>query len=625
MKIHKYIFSTTFLMMLNLIVHAQSYIQTTDSIPMRDGKKLAADIYLPSSTGQFPVILVQTPYNRLFYRINQPLGLGSLPGLPYALVVVDWRGYYGSANAMVANPDRGKDGYDIVEWISSQPWSNSKIGTWGPSALGKIQYQTAKENPPHLTCAAPLVAGPQFNYSEYFPGGVFRKEYVDQLDNLGFGLSTFLLANPYYSNLWQYVENQNYYPQSIQIPMFMIGGWYDHNVEVMMQMFEGLKTSSPVGVRAKHKLMMGPWAHGGFGTAQVGTCNQGELVYNEACKWSDSLSLRFFDYYLRNIDNNWEQEPIVRYFQMGENTWQQTPSWPPTGTSQIKLYLNNEGVLSSSPPTSMKDSSIILYDPRNPSPTVGGATLRSDLQQGPYNQAPSVENRNDILTFTTPLLSQNVVLKGNGRVHLFVSSDRTDTDFATRLTDVYPDGRSMLLTDNIQRMRFRNGYSTNDTVSMLQNHTYEVDIQIPDLAITFLAGHKIRIDITSSNYPRFDNNLNNGSTMYVAGDTMIATNVVHFSSTKASFIELPLESYPLSIYEANNIENEHMIFPNPIESIFSINDLDYTTINIYNIDGKKQFSQSKSPNYDISSLNSGIYFLEINSIHGRVMKKIIKL
>jgi predicted acyl esterase len=603
---------------------SQTFTQTTDSIPMRDGKKLAADIYVPSTPGIYPVILVQTPYNRLYYRIHQPLGLGSLPDLPYALVVVDWRGFYGSASAMVATPDRGKDGYDVVEWIATQTWSNGKIGTWGPSALGKIQFQTAKENPPHLTCCVPLVSGCQFSYSEYFPGGVYRKEYVDQLDNLGFGLSTFLLNNPFYSNTWQYVENANYYPQSIQVPTYMIGGWYDHNVELMMQLFSGIQTLSPVAVQNKHKLMMGPWAHGGFGTAQVGTCTQGQLTYDEACGWSDSLALRFFDYHLRNIANNWETEPAIKYFQMGENTWQSAATWPPTGTTPIKLYFNSNNQLSRDLPTSANDSAVIVYDPRDPSPTVGGSTLRQDLDQGPYDQAPVVEMRNDILTFTTPALSENVVMKGSERVHLFVKSNRPDTDFSIRLTDVYPDGRSMLLADNIQRMRFRNGFRTTDTASMQPNAVYEIDIDIHDLAITFVAGHKIRIDITSANYPRYDNNLNNGGAMYTAGDTLIATNTVFLSNTKASFVELPLISYPSAITDNFATNSPFILYPNPVAETFSITGLDYSEINLYNLSGTKLLSLKRSEYYDLRTLPAGVYFVEVIGDGGVYWRKLVK-
>jgi putative CocE/NonD family hydrolase len=135
----------------------------------------------------------------------------------YNFVIADWRGFYGSASAYVANYNRGLDGYDLVEWIAQQTWSNGKIGTWGPSALGKIQYQTAKENPPHLTCCVPIVAFPQMTYQEYYPGGVYRTEYVQQLDNLGYGLSPWLLANPFYNFQWQYVESTTNYPSAIKV------------------------------------------------------------------------------------------------------------------------------------------------------------------------------------------------------------------------------------------------------------------------------------------------------------------------------------------------------------------------------------------------------------------------
>jgi len=404
----------------------------------------------------------------------------------------------------------------------------------------------------------------------------------------------------------------------------MIGGWYDHNVELMMQLFGGIQTLSPVAVQNKHKLMMGPWAHGGFGTAQVGTCTQGQLTYNEACGWSDSIALRFFDYHLRNISNNWETEPAIKYFQMGENTWQTTATWPPTGTTPIKLYFNSNNQLSRDLPTNANDSAIIVYDPRDPSPTVGGSTLRQDLGQGPYDQAPVVEMHNDILTFTSPALSENVVMKGTGRVHLFVKSNRPDTDFSIRLTDVYTDGRSMLLADNIQRMRFRNGFRTTDTASMQPNAIYEIDIDIHDLAITFVAGHKIRIDITSANYPRYNNNLNNGGAMYTAGDTLIATNTVFLSTTKASFVELPLISYPSAIADNFATNGQFILYPNPVAESFSITGLDYTEINLYNLNGAKLLSQKRSESYDLRSLPAGVYFVEIVGDGGVYWRKLVK-
>ncbi|MCB0429534.1 MAG: CocE/NonD family hydrolase, partial [Flavobacteriales bacterium] len=487
-----------------------------DSIPMRDGKKIAADVYLPTSGAAYPVILIQTPYNRLYYRLGLPLGIKKdLAGSPYAFVIIDWRCFYGSQSACVAQPNRGQDGYDVVEWIATQSWCNGKIGTWGPSALGKIQFQTAKENPPSLTCAVPLVAGSQFNYDEYYPGGCYRTEYVEQLDALGFGLSPLLKANPVKNLTWSVAEAANLYPASIHVPMLMIGGWYDHNVEVMMALFDTLKSGGDAAIHDRHRLVMGPWAHGGSGTAQVGTAQQGDLVYQAAAGWSDSLALAFLDYHLRGVANGWDATPEIRYFQMGTDTWLAESHWPPAGQTRT-LYLHDDDTLRASTPANGNGKSF-QYDPHDPSPTVGGPTLKQGLQQGPYDQAPVVENRGDSWVLSTPVLNEDLVIHGRVIANLFVSSDRTDTDICLRLTDVYPDERSMLVADQVLRMRFRNGYTVADTMLMTPGQVYPVEIAFPNTAITILKGHRLRFIITSANYPRFDLNLNNGGPMYTAG------------------------------------------------------------------------------------------------------------
>ena len=217
---------------------------------------------------------------------------------------------------------------------------------------------------------------------------------------------------------------------------------------------------------------------------------------------------------------------------MGENTWNNDVSWNNSGLTNYNLFLHANGILDLNIPAQAGDSMNISYDPHNPSPTVGGPTLLNTLVQGPYDQAPLVESRNDLLTFSTPTLTQNVVMRGRPTAHLIVSSDRTDTDFSLRLTDVYPDGRSELVLDGIRRMRFRNGFAAGDTSSITPGTLYPLDIDFfANTAITFPAGHKIRVDITSSNYPRFDKNLNNGQTMYVAGDTLVAENTVYMNNT----------------------------------------------------------------------------------------------
>ncbi|MDX2249209.1 MAG: CocE/NonD family hydrolase [Bacteroidia bacterium] len=607
-------------------------------IPMRDGKTLKADVYLPNTTDTFPTILIQTPYSRVLYRLNLPLGIGKqLSSSPYAFVIVDWRCFYGSAAACISSPKRGEDGYDVVEWINAQPWSDGKIGTWGPSALGIIQYQTARENPPSLDCIAPLVAGSQNKYLQIFPGGAAITEHIEQLDGLGFGLSSLYYSNPVKNLLWQIAESETMYPADIKVPTFMIGGWYDHNVQLMTELYEALQTSSDISVRNQHRLLMGPWAHGGFGTAYVGSGQQGELFYPEAAGWSDSLAVVFFDYHLRNLPNGWDNTPKVQYFQMGQNTWESAAAWPPDGTFEQKLFLHETGEIQSFLPTTTLGQQTFAYDPNDPSPTHGGPTLRADQLQGPYDQSDTVESRNDILLFSSPTLTQPVIVKGKPYVDLYVSSDRLDTDFAIRLTDVYPDGRSMLLSDDIQRMRFRNGYAASDTSAMIPGEVYPIKLTLPDIAHTFLPGHKIRLDVSSSNYPRFNRNMNTGGPMYpgLNGDTLvnplIATNTVYMNSLRPSSITLPLtDSLSTGIDFSQTDFLAFEIYPNPTRETVVI----YLTekverIRLTDLSGKV-WAEDLMPDFvageylfSVEKCPEGLYLLEVISPKGRGWKKLM--
>ncbi len=596
---------------------------------MRDGKFLAADIYLPNNDSlPRPTILIQTPYQKNYYHgLGLPLQVGfNINASPFNFVIADWRCFYGSTSACTTAINRGQDGYDCVEWIAQQSWSNDSTGTWGPSALGVIQFQTAKENPPHLTCCVPIVAGMRLDYQKYFPGGVLRTEYLQMLDLLGYGLSTLILAHPVHDIYWTVAEASTFYPAAVNVPMFMIGGWYDHATEELLESFEGIRTQSAIAVRSQQKLLMGPWTHN---TTSAAPLSVGELAYPEAVNASDSTARKFFDYYLLNQSNGWSNRPVVEYFQMGENSWKGDASWNNSGLTNINLYFHADGNLDLNIPASAADSLQINYDPHNPSPTVGGPTLLYTLNQGPYDQQPVVESRNDLLSFTTVPLSQDVVMRGKPTSHLKVSSDKLDTDFSIRLTDVYPDGRSMLVLDGIRRMRFRNGYTANDTAAIIPGTIYPLDIELfANTAITFLAGHHIRVDVSSANYPRFDCNLNNGQTMYVAGDTLIAENTVYMNSTNASYITLPLESFPDAVDEA--VTGEFNLYPNPVGDKFTIHNSVPIAIGITSITAIKiSICNSIGASVglpivycllpievDVHALPAGIYFIKIESSKG---------
>jgi predicted acyl esterase len=627
-------FTISFLLFFSVSSFAQ-ITWTSVSIPMRDGKFLAADYYIPSGCTSCPVILIQTPYNKNWFHLSLPLGIGNnLPNSDYAFVIVDWRGFYGSVAATVASPNRGEDGYDVIEWISQQTWCDGNVGTWGPSALGVIQYQTAREQHPNHKCAVPLVADPRTRYEDYYPGGVYRTEYVEQLDALGYGLSTFLLANPVKNATWNFVEAQSTYPASINIPFFMIGGWFDHNVDGMLEFFDLLKTQSPLVVRDKHKLLMGPWAHGGSGAASVGSATQGEWSFPNAAGMSDSLAILFFDYYLRGMtSNNWtafniydSYEYETSQMELGTFDLREASNFNP-----VTYYLRDNAVLGGM--TTGTFDTTIIYDPRDPSPTVGGPTLKPTLDQGPYDQSSIVESRNDIATFTTNSIvgmSGSTTLYGKPEVHLFVSSDRKDTDFAVRLTEVdMSTGESVILADGIRRLRFRDGYAAADTSAGVPGMIYELVIDLPCISHNLYPGHEIRLDVSSSNYPRFDANLNNAGDMYVAGDTLIATNTIYMNPTNASYIKLPINYWSgVNEKENSNIIN---IYPNPTSNQINISlPLEENwNISITDITGKIITTQNyfgNKFNADFSEYSSGIYFIRLTNskkeiYHSRFIKE----
>ncbi|TAK37396.1 MAG: CocE/NonD family hydrolase [Saprospiraceae bacterium] len=601
-------------------------------IPMRDGENLSAHLYRPNQQDSFPVILIQTPYNKNAFQLGLPLGVGqNIAASDYAFVVMDWRCFYASLPACTANPKHGEDGYDAVEWIAGQPWCNGKVGTWGPSALGNVQFQTAREQPPHLVCAVPMVASPQTHYQQYYPGGAARPEYLETLGIL-FG-NTFgpVINNPHYNLFWQIAESSTMYPGEIVTPMLLIGGWFDLNTRDNLLLFDTLRSLSPAG--EKHRLLMGPWTHGGTGPSFIGSVQQGELSFPEAAGWQNVIANQFFAWHLLGDNNGWEASPFVQYFQMGDNEWLSGDVFPPENLETQTYYLLEDQSLHPVLPFAGEVQLNYNYDPTDPSPTIGGKTLNAGLLQGPYDQTGEVESRSDILVFTTAVLAEDLVVKGTPVAHIFVASSRKDTDFALRLTDVYPDGRSILLGETIQRMRFRDGYTTGDTAFMEPGEVYPVTLTFDPLAQTFKAGHRVRLDISSSNYPRYNRDMNTGGEMYPNGnlDTLVnplvAANAIFMQNNYPSRLELPVVPEAVASQEpvwAGAVR----LFPNPAgEQVFLENLPAPATLWLANASGKKLRHFTMTTNQATlghSGLAPGAYFLTIEDANGqKVTRKII--
>jgi predicted acyl esterase len=458
-RFYKRAFGLILFLLLNVstVVFAQySFIPL--SIEMRDGKFLAADLYTIDTLVPKPTILIQTPYNKFWYRYSMGNPNWQIPydSLSYNYLVVDWRGFYGSAAAESAGYDRGLDGYDLVEYIASRAWSNGKVGTWGASALGVIQFMTAKHQPPHLSCCVPMVSDSKTAYTDYYYGGDYLKELTQMRAQLGFVPESLVLAHYKYDLYWWLAEMFTSYPESISVPVLLITGWYDHNLDSPLMAYYALRDSSEASVRDKHKLLIGPWTHG-----TLGRLDQGELAYPGAVDSVRMPSFRIFDYYLCNINNGYESEPKIRFYLPGSETWESIDDWFSYGSQTDTFYLQAAGALSRDPPGFANPPDSFFYDPRYPAPSIGGIRFNPfnmNVIVGPRDQRDSVETRSDVLIYTTAVFDEPLVIAGDIQVNLSVSSDCEDTDIGVRITDVYPDNRSMLITEGIRRMRFRNSY-----------------------------------------------------------------------------------------------------------------------------------------------------------------------
>ncbi|MBK8968529.1 MAG: CocE/NonD family hydrolase [Lewinellaceae bacterium] len=591
-------------------------------IPMRDGKTLAADVYVPDACTGCPTILIQTPYNKNTFRNGLPLGFGqNLQSSPYSWVVVDWRGFYGSAAAATAQANRGQDGYDVLEWIKVQAWANGKVGTWGPSALGSIQYQTAKEKHPNHTCAVPLVAHPQQSYDSYFYGGVLEKSRLQSLDLLGYGLSPLILANPYYNLIWQIAENSSWYPQDIQIPTLQIGGWYDHNIDKMMDWYTATRNEAALAVRDKQWLLVGPWVHGGTGLAFVGSPNQGQLIYADAAFVNNQMALDFFNFYLLGTANGWENTPKITYYELGKNSWNTSNAASIEIANTDTLFLNGNAAISTQPGGG---STSFSCDPKNPSPTIGGHTLSLGLQQGPFDQT-SLESRADVLPFSTAVLPADIAVSGRVRAQLYVQADQPDADIAIRLVDGYPDGRNMLINDGIHRMRFRNGYTQAAEAFMSPGQVYMVEVELPFINYTWKAGHTLNVYVSGNSSTRWDVNLQNGGTMYAPGDTNIAQIQVHHSAQYPSKLLLPGNNQ-LSATRDLLPATAVSLFPNPASGFVTVEStLPLDRYEIFDLTGKR-IHAGKLPGgrINVSGLQNGVYLVQFFSAGRTVMKKLVK-
>lgn len=536
-------------------------------IPMRDGAELAADLYLPTDYSQkkhpegVPVILVITPYDRIRERaIARWRDCFVMNG--YAFVAQDMRGFYGSAEAG-RGVQRKFDGFDTIQWLADQDWCNGKVGMMGYSHLGAVQYETADSDPPALKGAIPAQAPGNYYTDSLYPP-VFRKADMETILRGQFSSRTRMLIKRRGRSL----ERGSF--QNFNAPMIHSAGWYDFYTEGAIEMFRALREHGSPGAREAQKLHIGPWSHGILQEENPGRplVLPSGVSYppNSKPSWEEEFWLPWFDFWCKGEPTGIMDEPAVKYYLMGAtdnpgapgNVWVEADDFPPPADA-ITYFIHSDGSLTTIEPAAEAVISFD-YDPQNPVPTAGWTHIRLPAR-GPYDQR-QVEDRADVLLFTTEALEEPLVIVGQIRVNLWASSNRRDTDFTAKLTDVYSDGRSMLITDGIVKARYRN--TMLDEEFLVPGQICEFDIDLGYTAIALAPGHRLRLAISSSNFPRFDINPNTGEPYGdhatsrkllaerlraepVRGEpaftaTLIATNSIYMGAERSSQVILPIIS-----------------------------------------------------------------------------------
>ncbi|HZQ18331.1 MAG TPA: CocE/NonD family hydrolase [Terriglobales bacterium] len=557
-------------------------------VPMktRDGVTLYADIYRPKSSEKFPVILMRTPYDKSVNWAVAPTY--KIVSRGYVVIIQDVRGRYRSKGEWYPFRHEQADGYDAVEWAAALPYSNGKVGMMGASYVGATQMLAAIAQPPHLAAIAPNVTASNYHDGWTYQSGAFE-QWFDQnwtsqlaentLDRLilentdaRVGAPTLPLTNypvfnfgqlptdaqltrmiaPYYFDWLEHPDYDNYWKQwsieenfsKISVPMLQVGGWYDiFCAGTLRNYMGGKKYGATETARTQQHLLIEIGGHAGFGR-RIGDVDFGPHALENP--YTDVI-LDWYDFLFKGIKNEFATDKPVKLFTMGVNEYRQEDDWPPPQAHATKYFLHSngkanslrgDGALSTSTPKT-EPPDIFVYNPGNPVPTIGGPLCcdQIHMEPGPRDQRP-VENRDDVLVYSVGPFAQDLEVTGPVTADLFVKSSAVDTDFTAKLVDVGPDGLAKDLTEGILRMRYRASQELSELMNPGQ--IYEITLDMWATSNVFLRGHSLRLEISSSNFPRFDRNMNTGEEARFARNFVSATNVVLHDSQHPSALVLPV-------------------------------------------------------------------------------------
>lgn len=546
-------------------------------IAARDGVILCADVYRPDGDRKVPAILSRTPYDRSVAMT--PLAAidpERLAEAGLALVCQDVRGQHSSAGEFYPFVAEGPDGYDSIQWIAAQSWCTGAVGMAGRSYAAATQWLAAGERPPALRAIAPVVTGSDYYKGWIYQGGAFqlgfnlfwvhlmtaprdRVSLAEQFSHLPLASPPLLqrsqagrfyrdwLAHPTDDEYWRAVAINRRYT-SIEVPALNVGGWYDLFLAGTLENYARMRTEAATeAAREGTRLLVGPWAHG---TAFGPYPDHGFKEFGSEGKLDlSAIQIRFFGHHLAGEDTGLEEEPPVRLFVMGENRWREESDWPLARARARRWFLHRNadesepgGVLLPHAPGDEPPDEY-TYDPHEPAPTVGGPTslpaglLRTN--SGPLDQR-KVEARGDVLVYSSRVLERPLEVTGPLGLVLYAATTAPDTDFVGKLCDVSPDGFSRILAEGILRARYRDGYERPQPLTPGEVYRYEIDLVAT--SNVFLAGHRIRVVITSSSFPRFDRNANSGRPIGSDSeqDMVIARQRIFHDAERASHVVLPV-------------------------------------------------------------------------------------
>jgi len=557
---------------------------------MRDGTMLLADVYRPQEPGTYPVILMRMPYDKeaaQTYVYAKPEAYASRC---YIVVIQDVRGQYASEGEFYPFRDEASDGYDTIEWAAGLPGSTGKVGMYGFSYVGATQWLAASQKPPHLAAIAPTHTSSDYYDGWTYEGGVFNLAFEESWPLTSIALSAtrrlgeqkiqdtilegqakahesysflpikdypWLMPNdrrvaPYFYDWVAHDTRDDYWKQwsirprygDITVPALNIAGWYDVFLKGGIENFVGMRgNGGSDAARNGQKLVIAPWIHLPW-EPKVGELDFGP----EAANRVDELQVRWFDHWLKGIDNGIGREPPVRVFVMGANRWREAQAWPIPETRFTSYYLHSHGgantrfgngSLLPEQPEADEAADRFRYDPANPVPSRGGHSCCTAefAPVGPYDQAKIAE-RADVLVYDTPVLEQPVEVTGPIEVTLYAATTAPDTDFTAKLVDVHPDGKAYNLNNGIVRARFRNSLERAEPIEPGQPAEYRIEVW--PTSNLFKKGHRIRLEISSSNFPHYDRNLNTGHEFGQDAEMRVADQTIFHDHNRPSKIVLPV-------------------------------------------------------------------------------------